>query len=409
MCGGADPATGDNSVFESIIVRRHAHGEQIVDQGLLAETLLFYNNVHVVADRGLLIQLAQTIGQENLLHLLRQKYINLTYISENLATETTNENGVEVHRFVSFHVGNRKKARLSPREEIEELMERTFGRSRKTRTFVRHLSDLISAKKSTKYWTPNSGSITKVAEADLTDPGFVDASVRDIVQILLPGFIPPPGWYFRVIQTDNGFYIDSNYDFSQLNDEYHKIMPIEKGSLTRPFLIQHIFDARMDLQIASFNLAEVLTTAGTSKILQRKLCDILVKRDRNRGQIAAFQDIFLHDAYAIREAINSGDRSFAEFIVILEKGGRYKEWLRSLNPDKNIIEEYYRQITSSTWIETLPVKALRFAVSTISGIANPAAGVVLGAADSFILDRLRRGWKPHQFVNRVLKRFVTDN
>jgi hypothetical protein len=50
-------------MFESIIVRRHAHGQQVVDQGLLAETLLFYNNVHVVADRGILIQLAQTIGQ----------------------------------------------------------------------------------------------------------------------------------------------------------------------------------------------------------------------------------------------------------------------------------------------------------------------------------------------------------
>jgi hypothetical protein len=46
-------------MFESIIVRRHAHGQQVVDQGLLAETLLFYNNVHVVA----VIQLAQTIGQ----------------------------------------------------------------------------------------------------------------------------------------------------------------------------------------------------------------------------------------------------------------------------------------------------------------------------------------------------------
>jgi len=232
--------------------------------------------------------------------------------------------------------------------------------------------------------------------------------MRDMVQVLLPGFIAPPGWYFRIIPTDQGFDIDSNYDFSLLNDEYHKLTPIEHGSLSRPFLIQHVLDARMDLQIASFHLAEVITTPGTSKILQRKLSDILVKRDRNQSQIAAFQDIFLHDAHAIRETINSGDRSFTEFIPILEKGSRYKEWLRSLNPDKNIIEEYYRQITSSTWIETLPVKALRFAVTTISGIANPAAGIALGAADSFIVDRLRRGWKPHQFVNLVLKRFVTD-
>jgi hypothetical protein len=87
---------------------------QIVDQGLLAETLLFYNNVHVVADRGILVQ-------ENLIRLLRQKYISLTYIVENLGTMTNNENGVEVHRFVSYHAGSQKKARLSPREDVWQI------------------------------------------------------------------------------------------------------------------------------------------------------------------------------------------------------------------------------------------------------------------------------------------------
>ena len=140
---------------------------------------------------------------------------------------TNNENGVEVHRFIPFHAGSQKKVRMSPREEIEELMERTFGRSRETRTFVRNLSDLISAKKNTKYLTPNNEGIAKVAEADLANPGFVDASMRNIVKVILPGFIAPPGWYFRIIPTDQGFYIDYNYNFSLLNDEYHKLTPIE--------------------------------------------------------------------------------------------------------------------------------------------------------------------------------------
>jgi hypothetical protein len=305
-------------------------------------------------------------------------------------------------------VGGQEKKRLSGREDIDLIMERSFGKSRETKRFVRDLLDLIAVKKSTKSLTPNNEGITKVAEADLADHSFVDASMRDILQTLLPGFAPPPGWYFRAIPTDNGFYIDSNYNFLQLNHQYHKTVPIEHSSLSRPFLIQHILDARMDLQVASFHLAEVVTTPGTAKILQRKLNEILVKRDRNRGQIAAFQDIFLRDAYAVREAINSGDRSFSEFIDVLEKASRYKQWLRSLNPDQNLIEEYQRRVTSSTWVEKLPTKVLRFALTTISGVANPAVGVAMGAADSFIVDRLGRGWKPHQFVQRVLRRFVGD-
>lgn len=57
-------------MFETIIVRRHVNNGQAIDAGLLAETLLFYDNIHIVVDAGTLFGLANKIGTDNVLSLL---------------------------------------------------------------------------------------------------------------------------------------------------------------------------------------------------------------------------------------------------------------------------------------------------------------------------------------------------
>jgi hypothetical protein len=76
--------------------------------------------------------------------------------------------------------------------------------------------------------------------------------------------------------TRDGFLIDTNYDFSYLNRLYHRSVPIEHSTLTGPFLITHIFDARVDLQIAAGYMAEIATADVANKIIARKIDDILI-------------------------------------------------------------------------------------------------------------------------------------
>jgi hypothetical protein len=42
-----------------------------------------------------------------------------------------------------------------------------------------------------------------------------------------------------------------------------------------------------------------------------------------------FQDIHLHDSRAIREAINSGEYTFDEFMLVLDKAAKFKDWLQT--------------------------------------------------------------------------------
>jgi hypothetical protein len=41
-----------------------------------------------------------------------------------------------------------------------------------------------------------------------------------------------------------------------------------------------------------------------------------------------------------------------------------------------------------------------------SPAAGAAVGVGLSAADTFLLDKLLKGWKPNQFVEGPLKEFI---
>jgi hypothetical protein len=88
--------------------------------------------------------------------------------------------------------------------------------------------------------------------------------------------------------------------------------------------------------------------------------------------------------------------------------------LQTLNPDAELLDEYYKSVTSETWINTLPGKALRFFIAASVAAAleatypsglGVAAGIGLEAGDHLLLDKLLRGWRPNQFVEGPLQRF----
>lgn len=344
-----------------------------------------------------------------MLRLLEQRQIQLTYLAEGLATITTNNTGVQVHDFVQFRVGGKQKAELSADEEIAAMMNDTYGRTRQTRQFVRSLVKFVATKTKINYFLHNRENMVDVARRDLIDDAFVDGAARDILSTLVPNFRVPSGWYFRALPADGGgFYANSNYDFARLNAEYHKTVPVEHSSLSPAFILSHLLDARMDLQLSCYYLAELLTTPSTTKIVGRIFSDLLFKRDRNQQQIVTFQEILLRDGRAIREAINSGKRNFSDFIQILEKASVFKGWLRGLSPDDNVLREYQKKATEGSWVASLPSKVLRFAAASVAGLVNPGLGLGLSAADSFLVDKLGRGWKPDQFVQGTLRSFIGD-
>ena len=114
------------------------------------------------------------------------------------------------------------------------------------------------------------------------------------------------------------------------------IFPPEHSSLSPALLLSFLCNARADAYFAADYMAEIVTTPVASGIINAKFHELLAKRERSSGQIEMFQNQFLDDARAMREAINSGERSFEEFLVILEKAQKFKKWLGTRNPDTEL-------------------------------------------------------------------------
>lgn len=106
---------------------------------------------------------------------------------------------------------------------------------------------------------------------------------------------------------------------------------------------------------------------------------------------------------------------FKDVVAILPKAAKFKEWLHSDAPQRDVVKAYFREVIAPTWIDKLPSKVVRWFVFTGAGIGldiigagglGTVAGVGLGVVDSFLLDRLIRGWKPSQFVDDHLRKLI---
>ena len=116
---------------------------------------------------------------------------------------------------------------------------------------------------------------------------------------------------------------------------------------------------------------------------------LMAKRDKSLSEIAMFEHAQLRNARAIREAINSTEFSFDDFLKILHQAEAkgFKTWLRTSNPDAGLLDEYYKAISADSWIGKLPSKIARFFLVTGMGIAfeaihpsglSTAAGAAIG-------------------------------
>ena len=405
-------------MFESILLRRHVDGPKSVDAGTIAETLLFYEHVHVVADQGLFPDLLRVIGPHTLLKMLDMNIISLTYIREMLGVLTNNlPTGMQFHNFSAFEINGKDKKRFSNAEAIERVIEQTLGKSQASKRITKDFLNKISFRSLGVSRTLPQG-FPVLAREDLHDAAFVKNAVEHTLRTLIPGVLLPDVWTFGLtFSNDDSFVVGTTLDFAKLNIQYHKRFPPEHSSLSPAFLLSFLYNARADAYFAADYMAEIVTTPVASGIINVKFHELMSKRDRNAGQIEMFQNQYLDDARAVREAINSGERTFDEFIMILEKAQKFKKWLGARNPDAELLREYYKAATAESWVDRLPSKSLRFVLTTLAGVGadmvfptggvGTGVGVGLGAIDAILLDRVLKGWRPNQFIEGELRKFTS--
>lgn len=160
------------------------------------------------------------------------------------------------------------------------------------------------------------------------------------------------------------------------------------------------------MHLAAFYGGDFVTTTVNSALVRWRQAHLFERSSLNRQAREQFSELVLTDYPSIRDVIDSGERSFSEFLKLLDKAQKFKTWLAKTNPDQKLVSQYIEALKSDTWADKAPVKALRYMFSLGTGLADPTAGVASGAADAFLLDNFLKGWRPNHFVDDRLKRFL---
>lgn len=82
----------------------------------------------------------------------------------------------------------------------------------------------------------------------------------------------------------------------------------------------------------------------------------------------------------------------------------FRDWFSSGNNQETvqqIVERYVSSIGKPSFIDTLPIKTLRFALTTGVGIIEPVTGMLSSVADSFFLNKWFPGKSPKLFMKHA--------
>jgi hypothetical protein len=410
-------------MFESICIRHNQDTGSPLDLGFLAEALLYYRRVHICGDRTTLTFLTRTLGPEVLLDLLQSNHLGLDYW-ENIAVVMT-------HTCPAFHERHRFETADMPYTHLQHVAPKLFqdllGKSGKGRRMANRLMSHINP----RFF---SSDRAEQSPRDLGDERYLQESVAEVVKGFVPEYSLPSPFAFKIVQDrlppgatppdPHGFdsdpkwpyfHIETNIDFARANALLHRRVPATEMSLTPAYLVGFVNGSRIDLLDTSQMSAEIALSPIRSAVLKCRFAGILKRRLGSEEKIEAFHEFVIGDSSSVREAVNSGARNFSDVMRLLESAQQFKDWIQDRPDDADLRREYCRSISHVDWADLLPTKSIRWSIFAAANIAlglatTPIAGIVgglgLSALDSLLLDKIIKGWRPNQFIEGDLRRFV---
>jgi hypothetical protein len=388
-------------MFDRIIFKNQPGYGPLVDIGAIAEALLFYGHVSIIANTATIKFLLNRIPPLVLLHLIQSERVALYYLNDQVGVRTNERhNAFPLHDLVAFS---------SPQHTIHNTPSTVFYEMTHNKFASRQFAKVVK---------PIDHGLfdQKAVLSSFDNYEVIESAVNRIVHAIAPNYKQPESIRFRIERERQGFVIDTNINFSELNIDYHRTVPKEHSSISPAYLLSLFQGTQEELYFAGQLNSEVAVSALNREIHAQTIDSILNRRFKSEVQIEAFCALTLDSGHAIREAVNSEKVPFAKVVRLLDKADKFREWIEKQPADEDLIKSYYHAIIEDSWVEKLPAKTTRWSVFTGAGLAidmvgagglGTSIGVALGAFDTFVFDKIIGGWKPHQFVESELSELFT--
>jgi hypothetical protein len=264
--------------------------------------------------------------------------------------------------------------------------------------------------------TPIDEQLAARFAEDLTAPDYLPSAVRLALQLNVPEIRVAEELRFEAIPIgDNRFRVETNLNFTILNEIYHRRVPASHSSLSAAYLLSQLLHSRKILEDAARDDAELAVAPLYENLISSRILTALSRRAASANEIATFQRFVFDNGRSVAAVLASKERTFADLLPILEKASKFRGWLRERELTASLVKDYFRAVTEKSWMDKLPTKVVRWSIFTAAGLTvdaiggggiGTAGGVLLSAVDALFVDKMLRGWKPNQFIEDSLTDFV---
>lgn len=381
-------------------------GKNPIDLGRLAECMLFYGSTSIVASQGILNQLIQFFGVENLLELIDLGALEIIYTESMLGVHTLTENGHQFHDVVEISSPNHLYQDVLRKQCVESV-----GKSGKGRRLANKIQDKIMVKN-------HDHVILEGARHSILDQKYIGQAAKSVLSSKLNNTANISQLEFFTEKTDRGIVVSTNANFLALNEIYHKIVPPEHSSITSASLLTDVMELEKELYFASTNVSEIASSKISSELASIKFDYIFKQSQKTEEKVVGFNGFVFENARDLRDAVNTGKVSSSDLVQVISKAAKFKAWLQGIESNSDLLKEYYEAVTQESKLDKLPGKSARFSLFTGFGMAadvvftgglGTIAGLSLGALDTFYLDKLIAGWKPNQFIEEEVLPLVSES
>jgi len=393
-------------MFEKIYIQRKDENPEKLVWGRVAEALLFYETVVLECSPGWLSDAAPKVGYEVLEELISNFGLKLVVSKASLGVFTnTREFQPPTYGFHYYSlVGPGGKNNESNAEFIERIAKND-DEKRLLRLCEIHEIPFSITKDDPLQFAVNDFSRRNISSEDF----------KIIIESIAPAFRIPEDFYLNGTKpSSNGqFLLQSNLKLSALRDA---LATPRETLLGFEDLMSMYLQARTQMTSCAVYGCDFDADDLVWRLFSSRLKEVVQKVEKNKDGIQLFQKEEFHGGRKISETIDFGHRSMKDFLPVLEGAKRFKRFLHELDGDRSLIGNYIASISSSGWLEKMPVKLARFATFTGGGLIidslgggglGTLAGLGLSASETFLLDKIVNKWKPNQFVDDTVRPFLS--
>jgi hypothetical protein len=203
-------------MFQSISIGRQQIGafQPPVDFGILAEAMLYYDTVHLVADYGLLKHLLSICGPEDFLQFMEDQRLKIIYMENMIGIQTTQRGGR--HYYEPVLISGPINRPRGIQAEAPKIFGEVVGRAGRGRRLARRFIEMAST------YTYEQAVTVKTLQ-DFSDSDFVYVSVNQAIKYLVPEYIQKEPIKFGVRINESSIEIDTNLNFTNLNSLYRSV------------------------------------------------------------------------------------------------------------------------------------------------------------------------------------------